>query len=129
MYGAQVNVPRIITFPDGTVRHFPNVSNVFPFTVTPQIIGTPVVASQKVTVNGYPFLDPTTLNSLDNMQVYIGDILIDLVQPAGFIAGTYIVTSVTQLKIFLPTSLNAGKQYGLRILIGGAESRPIWITA
>ena len=129
MYGAQINAPRTISFPDGTVRKLPNVSNIFPFIITPQIAIPPVVAGTNVTVTGYPFLDPTTLSPLNNMQVYIGDILIDLVPAAGFVAGTYIINTLTQLKIFLPAILTAGKQYSLRILIGGAESRPIWITA
>ena len=126
MYSCQVIVNKTIILGNGEVKTFRNISNQFPFTVTPAITNINR-ALTIVTVTGYIFQHPQL--PPEDILVYIGEIRIMPDDNNALAPGEFEVTAVNQLRINLPTALTTGQLYPVRIIIAGAESPPGWITA
>jgi len=121
LYSASVTVVRSLTLPNGLTQQFTNVSNQFPFTITPRIDSVTGPAANKVTVKGFVFIDPS-LNPSE-VDVYAGQNRLTVNSSPGFTINT-----ATQITIDLPPGFTSGQQVPVRILIAGTESPPEWIT-
>lgn len=128
LYAAQISITEQKTLPNGTVKTFNHVSNQFPFSVMPwidSILPVSGVIGTTFTVT-VPFFDLTNLDSKD-IQVYIGETKLSLRDAGVLSPGKFKITSTTTIDLKVPDGLSAGP-VALRILIGGIESPPNWIT-
>ncbi len=149
MYGAQVSVTR--RPPGGSpASAFPNLSNQFPFMVSPRIdyigpvlaAGDPVPArpagnlwtvGRRVQVRGYRFKDPALPvppppGAELPVQVYLGDqrlAMQPVTNPANLADGEFRITGTDTLEVQLPAGLS---KVPFRVLVAGAESPPEWIS-
>jgi hypothetical protein len=124
MYSAQVVVTRNISLSGGDIRQFRNVSNQFPFVISPRVDSIAFPPGNIVTVNGYLFQHPDL--PAEDIEVYLGAERI-IRDTGAFAPGEFRVTAPNTLEINLPAGLPSGQYLPLRILISGAESPPNWI--
>ena len=128
LYAAQLNIIRDRKLPNGEVRSFHQLSNQFPFSMVPRVDTVSEPVGGVVTVTGYRFRLLVNGSDVlrDDILVYIGEERV--FRDAGFLAGEFRVTADNTLEINLPGGLIAGEKLPVRIIIGGAESPPNWIT-
>ncbi|MEO6669736.1 MAG: DUF4255 domain-containing protein [Ferruginibacter sp.] len=130
VYTAEVVASRLMQLPNGLSKEFKNSSNQFPFTLSPRIENISALAGTKLTVTGYIFryID-AGVDILDGrIEVYTGENKMVRVDGAIVNQGEYKVMSATTMEINLHAPLTRGMQIPLRILINGAESKPLWIN-
>ena len=121
MYSAKVSASRSITLPNGLVKQFTNISNQFPFSITPRVDAVTGPVANVVTVTGFIFLDPSL--AAGDVDVYAGQTRLDINVSPGFT-----IPDKNTIKINLPPGFTSGQQVPIRILVAGTESAPAWIT-
>ncbi|MEX2565516.1 MAG: DUF4255 domain-containing protein [Cyclobacteriaceae bacterium] len=134
IYGAQINVVRSIKIHDST-KEIQNISNQFPFTVTPKIIsigtGAPPdgnlwTIGSEANINGYIFRDPLKPGKDLDVQVYVaGQILTKVEGTSALQMNQFRIISSSELEVKLPVGLT---RVPFQIMVSGAESPPEWIT-
>ena len=127
VYGAHVVVSRPVGDP-AAPRQVDLPSNDTPIVVAPRVdpIATPPAATPDLfTVTGGIFADP----ELDPraVEAWFGENRLRRVTAAPA-AGQFRVVGPTTIQARLPAGLPSGRQLGFRLLIGGAESEPRWVT-
>ncbi|MEJ7828885.1 MAG: hypothetical protein WKF91_11830, partial [Segetibacter sp.] len=130
MYAAQAVVTRHMQLSDGQSKEFRNTSNQAPFMISPRVETISVLAGSVVTVIGYIFqyMDGGTDVLIDAIEVYTGEIKLVRNSVVLFSPGEFKVINAATMQINIPGPLTAGMQIPLRIVIEGAESRPVWIN-
>ena len=121
-YTAQVCVSKQLVTSNGETRTIINNSNQFPFTVTPRIDSVVFIAANTVEVKGFFFAFPApTLPPSVDLFLGATHLVLNAASPG------FTVTAQNIIHITLPPAVISGQQIPLRIMIGGAESSPVWI--
>ena len=121
-WSAQVKITSTFTVPGGGVRTVSQLSNQTPFTVTPGVATMVFGLGNLLTVTGTGFAPA------DRIDVVVADVKLKVAAVAGNpAAGEFSLTSATQLLLKLPAGLTVGSFVPVRILVSGAESRPLWV--
>ncbi len=125
VYAVIAKVTRKLATPSGT-QDIEHRSNACPFTITPRIDSVaPPDAVHKVVITGYLFRHADIPTG--GVQVYVGQIRLALSSGGPLASGEFTIDSTSQITVQLPTTLEPGKNYPLRIFVNGAESSPQWI--
>jgi Pvc16 N-terminal domain len=126
IYGAQVRVSRTLVLSNGLKKLIQNISNQFPFTVTPRIDAITFPAANQVQVTGwfyFVFPVPAPPAPPPDLAVYLG--------PTNLVLGVGVpgfnITAVNTIIITMPAGTSSGDVFPLRIMVAGAESAPAWI--
>jgi hypothetical protein len=126
IYLASAKITELRTAPDGSTRSFTAVSNQTPFAVTPRIDGPVTFAGGLGTATGANF-DPSILAG-DDIQLFAGTERLERVGGAPA-AGQFQVVDGGTIQFRLPAATASGTVVPFRVLIRGAESAPLWVTA
>ena len=131
MYSAQVVVARTVLASNGQSHTFRSSSNQFPFTVSPRVDTVSEVVDETVEVTGYLFqFFVSGRDILENeVDIYLSEIRINRTDADVLGAAEFRILDANRIQIKLPApeDLPDSPAIPLRIIILGAESRPVWI--
>jgi hypothetical protein len=129
VYSAQAIVKKNIHLTNGQTKELKISSNQFPFIVVPRIDTLGALVGTSIKITGYKFQHIVSGNDVlkDSIEVYLGENRMIRSNAAAIVPGEFKIIDPSTMKINIPGPFNPGMQIPLRILIEGAESRPLWI--